>query len=272
VTFRDDREALEQRADALEADLAEANRLLAEVREQLISEKKEGQEADQRLGELEGQVNGLRKKLGLQALPLSRKKPDPMGPVAVIGLLSLVVLALVLVGGVLMLAFSDPTAEPSPYMPLVFGGVFSLFGLPMVLMGLATFAKDRDIKKWPVATGTIHSSSIESFTVTDKDQSGYYRTYESFHPDVTYRYTVDGTEHACSGVTRAEESTTDRAAVQACIDRYPPGKEVKVLYDPDDPATAYLEVHSSTGGWIILLFGLLFMGIGVGVASIFFAS
>lgn len=272
MAFRNDRQALAERADALETDLVEANRLLADVREQLVAEAKAGDDAEQRLRELAAQVNDLRKELGRQPLPLAREKKDPMGRVAIVGLLTLVAFALVAVGGVLMLATTDLGDEPPAFLPLVFGGFFMAFGLPMVWMGLATFAKDREIAKWPRVAGTILSARVESYTYSMKDQYGYYRSHEAFHPDVTYRYSVDGTEYVGSGVARAGLSTSDRAAVQACVDRYPPEAKVMLMVDPDDPAVAYLEVRSSVGAWIILLFGLLLIGIGGIVASIYFGS
>jgi len=268
VSFRNELEALSQRAAALETDLAGATEQLAVAREKLVSEAKKDEKQARRLAELEGQVNGLRKQLGLQPLALSRekKKPSLVGPLVVIFVPVLLALGFALMG------LMTPADEELPEVfPLLGGGAFALFGLPMIGLALSSFRKDRDIARWPKAKGKVDSSSVESYAGTEKDQHGYYRSYRAFTPRVSYTYTVDGVEFAGSAVARVVVSTTNDAPVKACVDRYPPGKDVMVFVDPDDPSTAYLELRRSTGAIIMFCFGLLLTTIGIGVASIFFA-
>lgn len=148
-----------------------------------------------------------------------------------------------------------------PVMALwILAGAFSLVGLPMVWLARRTFARDRAILGWPRARGVVSSSTLETASQNYRDEDG--RTYEHtvHQPIVRYTYTVDG--EVLEGDRVARVSTwTDRAAAQACVDRYPAQKEVLVHYDPSDPGTAYLEVHRSTGGVILLLFGGLWLAI-----------
>jgi hypothetical protein len=130
-------------------------------------------------------------------------------------------------------------------------------------LSLSTGAKDRRIAKWPRAPGTIISSRIASSTYTGQDRDGYSQQYTSYTPEVSYSYSVDGTEYEGSVIARANVSTSTHAVVAACIDRYSPGKTISVLYDPTDPTTAYLEGRRSIGAAILLGFGGLLMAIGV---------
>lgn len=266
MAFRNELEALSQRAAALETDLTDANQQLAEAREKLISEAKKDEEQATRMAELELQVNDLRAQLGLQPLTLSREKKQP----SVVPLLVFIGVAVLAAIGVAVMGLMTPGDEPPRAFPLLVGGVFSLFGLPMIGLALNAFGKDRDIASWPKAKGKVQSSSVESYTGTEKDRYGYYQPYEAFAPRVSYTYVVDGKELLGSAVARVVETTTSRAHVEACVARYPAEKEVEVYYDPDDPATAYLEVRRSMGAIILLCFGLLLTAIGAGVASIFF--
>jgi hypothetical protein len=267
MTYRDDREALVQRADNLEEQLAEANERLKAARQSLAVQEKKDAEDERRLAELAAQVDALRGRLGLPARVITEPKKES-STAAVVALGSMVVLGLFMAGGVLVYAITSPGAgepqpPPSPVMPWVIGGAFVLFGLPLVGLALSTFAKDRRIAKWPRTQGTILVSRISSSTNTARDKDGYDRQYTSHTPEVSYSYAVEGTEYEGSVIARGGVSTSNRKVAVASIDRYPPGKAVDVLYDPTDPTTAYLEVRRSIGGVILLGCGGLLMGIGV---------
>ena len=53
----------------------------------------------------------------------------------------------------------------------------------------------------------------------------------------------------------------EQDGVQRYVDAYPAQKAVEVLYDPSDPAVAYLEVHRSIGAIILLAFGGLWLSL-----------
>ena len=144
----------------------------------------------------------------------------------------------------------------------ILGAVFSAVGLPMVWIGLHFLGRDRAIARWPCATGVMISSSIDWSRGQGRDQQGFSYEYKSYTPVVRYTYAVAGHVFEGDQVAREVVSNTSRAPIQACIDRYPPGKEVAVLYDPSDPKTAYLEVRRSMGAVILLAFGGFWMALG----------
>lgn len=276
MTYRDDREALVQRADSLERELAEAMQRLKATRDSLAAQAEKDEQDERRLAELEAQVDALRGRLGLPpARVISKPKKESSTAMTVV-LGGLVVFALMLAGGVLVYAITSPgageePAPPSPVMILLVGGAFAVFGLPLVWLALSTFAKDRGIAKWPRAEGKIISSRIASSIRTSRDKDGYSQQYTTYTPEVAYSYAVDGTEYEGSAVARVDVSTSTRAVIAACVDRYAPGKAIMVFYDPADPTTAYLEVRRSVGAAILLGLGGTLTAIGVLLIGLFFA-
>lgn len=275
MEYRDDRDALRQRAENLEAQLAEANEQLKEARERYAAQAQKDEEEERRVAELEAQADELRRRLGLPPGRVISKPKEESSTAMIVVLGGLVVFALLVAGGVLVFVITSPGAgeapsPPSPVMPLVIGGVFAVFGLPLVWLALHTFRKDRDIAKWPRAPGKILSSRVASSSYTAKDRDGYSRQYTSYSPEVSFTYVVDGTEYEGSAVARSVDSTSNRASVEACVDRYARGKEIMVFYDPSDPTTSYLEVRRSIGAMILLGFGALLTAIGVLIMRLYF--
>jgi hypothetical protein len=150
----------------------------------------------------------------------------------------------------------------------ILGAVFSATGIPMVWLGLHFLGRDRAIARWPSAPGVVISSSIEMARGQGRDKQGFSYTYESYTPVARYTYTVGGQELEGDQIARVVESNTSRDLVQACVDKYPPGKEVMVLYDPSDPKTAYLETRRSLGAMIILAFGGFWIALGTFVLAL----
>jgi hypothetical protein len=273
LEYRDDRAALRDRADSLEDELAEANERLKAARESLAASAEKDQRDEQHLAELEEQLNELRRRLGLPPERVISKPKKESSAAGVVVLLGLSVFALMLAVGVVVFGVLSPGGgEPPAALLLVVAGAFALFGLPLMGLALSTFAKDRAIARWPRSQGKILSSRIETSTSTERDDRGYNRRVTRHSPVVSYSYVVDGTEYEGNAVARSVAMTTNRTAVQACIDRYAAGKEVMVLYDPKDPTTAYLEVRRSWGAFILLGFGGLLAAIGVVLAVVYFRT
>jgi hypothetical protein len=140
----------------------------------------------------------------------------------------------------------------------------------------AEIAARRRLRDWRKTTGMVTSSRLEEtraarLSVPDrllKIRSDIYK------PVISYTYLVGDKTYTCSKyknsfVARAEEwFSTDRQAVEKIVSAHPPGQTVIITYDPDDPATAYLELDSSisrlfifrtSGIVLILAAALMFM-------------
>jgi hypothetical protein len=107
---------------------------------------------------------------------------------------------------------------------------------------------------WPTADGTIGASEIETTRA---------RRSASYAAHVTYTYSVDGKPLGGSQITFGNEGLGDRSVAMAIVERFPRGSEVKVHYQPGNPANAVLIVGLETWRDLIpLAIGLGITGVG----------
>ena len=144
----------------------------------------------------------------------------------------------------------------------IFGGVFVLVGLVPIALARTAFVRDRAIARWPRVPGKVTSSRVETRTSRSRDQQGFYRDYTVHQPIVEFTYTVAGAELKGDQIARESYWSTTKPD----LSRYPPGADVLVYYDPDNPRTAYLELDFSIGAVILCVLGSVFITIGVLVA------
>jgi hypothetical protein len=145
------------------------------------------------------------------------------------------------------------------WFPWVFGSVFLLAGGIPLFLAIKTFQKDRAIARWPRAPGRITHSEIRSSRSSSRDKQGFTVETTLYEPIVTFTYTVDG--QVLSGDRVAREVTPSSSKPD--ISRWPPAQDVLVLYDPNDPNTAYLETRVSTGAVILAIMGGVFAFVGI---------
>jgi hypothetical protein len=136
---------------------------------------------------------------------------------------------------------------------LVFGE-FKLWALSLFLVGFGLYELARQelsMLAWKKTRGVVVSSETRSLE-RDRDRFG-----PSFTVDVRYRYTVDGRDYSSDRFTTGNPRLF--YWVQEAAEfrkRFPPGKEVEVLYAPYDPAQATLFAERSSGPWISLGLGV----------------
>ena len=150
---------------------------------------------------------------------------------------------------------------------LVTGGVFAALGTAIFLWGRSFRALDRAIGRWPTAPGTIATSRDEAHDGVTRDAQGYDVASTSYVPVVTYDYEVAGTRYTGTKVSRST-GAVDAPSVKRVLDRYPPRATVAVLYDPANPATAYLEEGRSWGAMFLMIFGGVFIAAGTGTLAL----
>jgi hypothetical protein len=113
---------------------------------------------------------------------------------------------------------------------------------------------------WPQTMGTIQESRIASSWSSGGPHGG---GGTSYHPVITYAYTVDG--HAYSGSRINTRGAWNSGTSSEVVAAYPVGSQRPVYYSPSDPGNSILVtgVHRSSFfglvlGTIILSFGALF--------------
>ncbi len=133
----------------------------------------------------------------------------------------------------------------------------------------AEIAARRRLRDWRKTGGTVTGSHL------DEIRGARLRVPERllktkadvYKPVISYTYpvgdkTYTSSKYKNSFLAHGEEwMSADRGSVDKIVAAHPPGQPVTVNYDPDDPATAYLELDSSisqlfvfrTSGIVLLL-------------------
>ncbi|MEO7109937.1 MAG: DUF3592 domain-containing protein [Polyangiaceae bacterium] len=158
---------------------------------------------------------------------------------------------------------------------------FLVFGSPLVAIGVRAERANAAEKNWPRAKGKILTSAVRTVTAEifdsfDKGRwanspsnQGQMRSVTTITAEATYTYEVDGQTHEGTKVNR-EGIGGSQQEMQAWVDAHPPGTEVTVYVDPQNPATAYLQLKRwSVGGLILLIWGGVMIFIGLLVLVIF---
>jgi hypothetical protein len=109
------------------------------------------------------------------------------------------------------------------------GLCFYGLALVSVVAFLYVLARQRTVASWPVASGTIVSSTVESGTDGD--------TY----PRVKYTYVADGKEFTNDRIYPSGQLSTTGSHAQRLVEKYAPGRKVQVRYNPADPTRSALE-------------------------------
>lgn len=146
-------------------------------------------------------------------------------------------------------------------------------GLLAVAMGGAclawaqrTGAKIRASVGWPTAPGVVTRAQVTR-QETRQRGGGYTVRYNA---DVSYRYTVGArTYDSDTFVFGVSHSFPDSAAARAEVDRYPPGRAVRVFYDPRDPGEGCL-VPGAVPGTLALIARMSAGLVLAGVAFVWF--
>lgn len=139
-----------------------------------------------------------------------------------------------------------PGAEPQ--------AVF-FFGLGAVMLLAIQVSYSRDAKQavaWPAASGRIVSSRVESHMESVGGRQGNrVRFYQAV---VEYAYTVGSREYHSTRLSFGPKEETAQAPAEAKAARYPEGSAVTVHYDPENPASAVLDVKVARQwlGWLIM--------------------
>jgi hypothetical protein len=146
--------------------------------------------------------------------------------------------------------------------------IVRLFPIPFIVIGFCTLVIGvRQLQRsvasqdWPTASGVIQNSSVEAKSDSDSGTT--------YHAEILYDYTVDGTKYSGNRVDFGEYGTGEPTHARRIVNRYPPEKKVEVHYLPDDPELSVLEPGMKAQAWVLPCFGLVFFVGGV-LMAIFF--
>lgn len=143
-------------------------------------------------------------------------------------------------------------------MILLFGGGLAFSGGRMIYRTRASTA-------WPTTEGSVVSSTVE--TLRSKRSV-------SFHPEVRYRYEVNGQSYTSDTISFGGNDSGALAAAQSYTHHYPSGAKVTVHYEPEDPSVVCLECGSAgMANYVVTLGGLVLAAVAAfGLADMARAS
>ncbi len=141
----------------------------------------------------------------------------------------------------------------------VFATLWCGFILVMDFAVLGQIAWEIAAVRFPTAPGVVTKSEVRT-TYGSKGRRNY-------HPEISYRFTVDGREW--TGMEKADKklSNSRRQSAALKVAAYPVGAPVNVAYDPAAPASSILEPGLQPGHLHLALFLVPFNAIGFLLAS-----
>jgi hypothetical protein len=148
-------------------------------------------------------------------------------------------------------------------------------GIPIVV------GARRSIIAWSIARnfrpveGTVISGELRTEVSEEHESEGGIRSHYSYHPEIRFRYSVDGVEHDSGTYAHpasiSARTHVDRDRVERIVARFAAGTTHPAWYDPRRPEVAYLFLDSPRGGlWTIaktiiiaalIIGGVMFAGV-----------
>lgn len=126
--------------------------------------------------------------------------------------------------------------------------VFVLLILNAVFLGVIFFMRRKmaAVSQWPSTMGVVQMSTIESRSSDD----GY-----TDYPVVQYSYQVSGQTHQSMKLAPGPE--VGGTGARKVVAKYPPGAQVMVFYNPQNPSEAVLE-RKAPAQWLMWLLLIVF--------------
>jgi Protein of unknown function (DUF3592) len=153
---------------------------------------------------------------------------------------------------------NPPFGEQTMNNPVVFGAIFLVIGLILLVIGILQRNQAQEAQSWPITSGVIIGSGLLEHKHFDAEDHHTEITYE---PQVQYQFSVNGQAFAGNRIAFGTVSYPYQTAANK-IASYPQGTSVTVHYDPDDPNQSVLEPKAA-GGVILLIMGILFIIVGL---------
>jgi hypothetical protein len=127
--------------------------------------------------------------------------------------------------------------------------IFVLFILNVVFLGIIFFTRRKmaAVSQWPSTMGTVMMSTIELRSSSEGGSTEY--------PVVQYSYQVS--EQGYQGMKIAPGPEIGGSGARKVVERYQPGSQVMVFYNPQNPSDAVLE-KKAPALWLFWLLLIIF--------------
>ncbi len=113
---------------------------------------------------------------------------------------------------------------------------------------------------WPSVMGVVEETWVRvSESRYDTDDGSFFST-EMFHPEIRYRYWVDGRTYEGQWIySGGQTGVADRDEAEKVLAPYAAGRQVQVFYNPRNPSEALLQPGKVDGLGAMVLIALLFL-------------
>lgn len=159
---------------------------------------------------------------------------------------------------------SPETALKTIMMALI--ALAALGGAVAILLPYRKFARQsRESQAWPETLGEVVASEVRSKSVMTSQQI----SRRVYRPNIVYRYAVAGQPYESSRLIHAERYFNgSQTWARNIAKRFPVGSQVRVYYDPAQPAYAVLDRKSAyTRGKLNTYLLLLIVPCGAALAA-----
>ena len=141
-------------------------------------------------------------------------------------------------------------------------GILILFGVAGWMIFFAARRKIQAMETWPTTPAIIAESRVEKMYRASNWSSG--PRVPMYSPVIQYAYHVGGTDYRNFGISPVGTTGSRNSdAAQQTVDRYPPGRECLVMYNPERPQEAYLETSNANDARLFAILGTISIGVGL---------
>ena len=154
-----------------------------------------------------------------------------------------------------------PVPQRAPFVAAASG-----FGFLALLFAIAYSRMMFAACRWPIATGKIVSTEVESYYPrVDADNDSASRLH--YKPSIVYQYEVNGRELKGDRLRLGLKiSSTSEGLAKKSIAKYPVGTIVKVYYNPKSPGESVLNPYSH-GHFLLWLIPIIMFWLAWAVAT-----
>ncbi len=134
---------------------------------------------------------------------------------------------------------------------------FLIIGLVFVVSGVRSFMTLNAAKRnWQPAPGRVTFSEVQM----RRSSSGRGGTSTSYYPHVVYEYLVNGNRYQGNRVSVGGQVGLGsyQTVLQRVSQNYPPGRQLRVYYNPANPSESALE-FGAPRGMLFLAIGLIIL-------------
>jgi Protein of unknown function (DUF3592) len=135
---------------------------------------------------------------------------------------------------------------------IIFGVIALAIGVAVYVVQFRQGLRADASKKWPTSRGTIVSSALEQ---TPENKRRY-------RAAVQYRYRAGGKNYESNRIFWGGNEGRQKH-MTSVVASYPAGGEVRVHYDPQNPAEAVLDPTQNTGSRPLVVYAMGMISIGV---------